>query len=358
MTEGDFAQWRLASQRIAPAMDADPAAVVGRLAAVQAQDYGAAKWAVGLRTAGATDSALEQAFANGAILRTHLLRPTWHFILPADIRWLLSLTAPRVKTALAYNDRRLGVDAGVISRSNAVLARALEGGKQLTRSELATVLAGAGIATNDLRLGHLLFHAELDGVVCSGARRGKQFTYMLLEERVPPAPVLSREESLARVARRYFTSRGPAALKDFVWWSGLTVADARAGLEMVKPELGRAVVDGTEYWFGERPPDAARDGPVAHLLPNFDEFVVGYADRSAVFEERHTPALGPRSSVLMTYIIVIEGQVAGTWRRTFEKGAVAIDLKPFFPLTAAETEAVEAAAERFGAFLGLPAQLV
>jgi hypothetical protein len=196
----DLLRHRFANQQLTQATLQQPGEVVAWLGAVQAQDYAGARWALGQRLRDVTDEAIETAFADGSILRTHLLRPTWHFVAPADIRWLLALTAPRVVAALAYNDRALGLDAAVFARSNDVIARALEGGRQLTRPELERALGRAGIATNGQVLAHLLMHAELDGVVCSGPRRGKQFTYVLLEERVPPARCLARDESLAELA--------------------------------------------------------------------------------------------------------------------------------------------------------------
>ena len=180
----EIAQRRLLNQHIAGAPLAEPCAVVAWLGVVQSQDYPAAKWAVGQRVQDATDTAIEQAFREGAILRTHVLRPTWHFVLPADIRWMLALTAPRVHAAMAYNYRLLELDDALFAESQAVLAKALQGGRQLTRPELVSALQQAGFAADNLRLSHLLIRAELDGLICSGARRGKQHTYALLDERV------------------------------------------------------------------------------------------------------------------------------------------------------------------------------
>src|SRR5713226_2242979 len=228
MTNLDIAHRRLHNQLITRPMFEKPDDVVKWLGAVQAQDYAGAKWALGLRMQGVTDDVIEQAFADGAIIRTHVMRPTWHFVAPADIRWMLALTAPRIN---AYYNRKLELDDAVFRHSNAVLAKALQGGKQLTRSELASVLQLAGIAADNLlRSTYIIMRAELDGIVCSGARRGKQFTYALLDERVPQTRNLDRDEALAEFARRYFTSHGPATLQDFVWWSGLAAADAKAGL--------------------------------------------------------------------------------------------------------------------------------
>src|SRR6266446_3507417 len=351
MTILDIAHQRLHNQLITRRTFEKPGDVVEWLGAVQAQDYAAAKWAVGLRLQGTTDDDIEQAFTRGAILRTHLMRPTWHFVSPSDIRWILALTAPRVNAVNAYYYRKLALDDAVFMHSNAVLAKALQGGKQLTRPELASVLQQAGIATDDLqRFTHIIMRAELDGIICSGARRGKQFTYALLDERAPQARMLDRDEALAELTMRYFTSHGPATMQDFVWWSGLTVIDAKAGLEMVKPQLVHEVVDGQTYWFSPSTPLVQDLSQAAYLLPNYDEYTVGYTDRSAIFDALHTNKLDPRGG-LLTNTMVLDGQVVGTWKRTFKKNTVVIEANPFVPLSITETRAFAASANRYGAFL-------
>jgi hypothetical protein len=348
----DIAHQRFHNQHISQQICEKPADLVKWLGAVQAQDYAAAKWAVGLRLQSVTDNDIEQAFTDGAILRTHVMRPTWHFVSPTDIRWMLALTAPRVKVAMAYYDRILELDEAAFTRSNAALAKALQGGKQLTRSQLATVLQQAGIACDNLqRLGHIIMRAELDGIVCSGARRGKQFTYALLDERAPQARTLDRDEALAEFAMRYFTSHGPATLQDFVWWSGLTVADARAGLEMVKSQFIYEVIDGQTYWFSPSTPPAKDLSQIAYLLPNYDEYIVGYTDRSAVFDASHTEKLDPRGNILFSHTMILDGRIVGTWTRTMRKDAIMITPNLFIPLNKAETRAFVASAKRYGAFL-------
>ena len=209
MTPSDIARLRLINQHISAPRFSEPAKVVEWLAAVQAQDFEGAKWSLGLRMLGAKDGGIEQAFSEGAILRTHLLRPTWHFVTPTDIRWMLALTALRVHQANAYMYRKLGLDNAVLKRSNAALATSLPE-KQLTRDELREVLQRAGIQVDgEFRMGYLLMRAELDGIICSGGRRGKQFTYALFDDRVPPSQPFRRDEALAELARRYFRSRGP-----------------------------------------------------------------------------------------------------------------------------------------------------
>ncbi len=275
---------RLHNQLISQSTLTKPSDIVKYLGAVQAQDYAGAKWALGLRLQNATDDAIEQAYNDGAILRTHVLRPTWHFVSPADIRWMLALTAPRVNALGAYYYRQVELDDAMFARSNAVLTQTLQGGKQLTRTELLPSFERAGIATNDLRLTHIMMRAELDMVVCSGARRGKQFTYALLDERAPDAIMLERNDALAELSRRYITSRGPVTVQDFVWWSGLTTTDARAGFEMVTAEFSHEIIEGKTYWFSSSSP-ITKDGMLtAHLLPPYDEYTIAYKDRSAVLD--------------------------------------------------------------------------
>lgn len=354
MTNLDIARQRLHNQHITRQTLETPQALVEWLGAVQSQDFAAAKWALGLRLPGVTDDDIEQAFTDGAILRTHVMRPTWHFVSPVDIRWLLALTAPRVHAATAYYTRKLELDDAMFMRSQDVLANALQGGKQLTRDELASALQQAGIATEgEQRVTNIMMRAELDGVICSGARRGKQFTYALLAERAPQARSLDRDEALAELTLRYFMSHGPAAAQDFVWWSGLTAADVRTGLAMVTSHLLHETIDGQTYWFPPPAPPMQNLSQTAYLLPNFDEYTVGYTDRSAIFDTLHTNKLDPRSGLLAN-TMVLDGQIVGTWRRTFKKNAVAIEANPFVPLSNAEDHIFAAPANRYAEFLQRP----
>ncbi len=357
MTNLEIAQQRLQNQYLAQKPFDNSEAVVQWQGAVQSQDYAGAKWALGLRLAKATDDEVERAFTNGSILRTHVLRPTWHFVTPADIRWMLALTAPRVNALNAYQYRKCELDEVTFTRSHRALEKALQGGKQLTREELRGALQQAGIDTSDLRMTHLMMQAELAGLVCSGARRGKQFTYALLEERVPPAPSLTRDEALFALVQRYFASRGPATLQDFVWWSGLTMADARRGIEQVKFRFEQEVVGGQTYWSAA-PVSPPKDlSLTAHLLPNYDEYFIGFKDRSAFMYTLKALHKDVLLTGLSAHIIVMGGQMVGGWKRTLTKNAVAVELTPLKPLTKAEKQAVTVAAERYGEFLKLPVTL-
>ncbi len=350
----DIAHRRLHNQHITRRTLETPQALVEWLGAVQAQDFAAAKWALGLRLQGVADDDIERAFTDGAILRTHVMRPTWHFVSPADIRWLLALTAPRVHAASAYYNRRLELDDALFKRTNAVLANVLQGGKQLTRDELAYALQQEGIVTDgEQRVTYIMMRAELDGIICSGARRGKQFTYALLDERAPQARMLDRDEALAALTMRYFTSHGPATVQDFVWWSGLTAADAREGLTLVTSYLSHESIGEQTYWFPPSMSPAQDLSQTAYLLPNYDEYAVGYTDRSAIFDALHTSKLDPRAG-LLTNTMVLDGQVIGTWKRTFKKNIVVIEANPFVPLSNTETCAFASSANRYSTFLHMP----
>jgi hypothetical protein len=353
-----IAHQRLARQLLTSSKLETAADVVRRLGAVQAQDYAGAKWAVAMRTRRLVlDTAVEQAVADGAILRTHVLRPTWHFVAPADIRWMLALTAPRISAAMAHYNRKLELDASTFLRSNAALTRALRDGKQMTRPELAGVLRRARIDVEGTqRLAHLMMQAELDAVVCSGARRGKQFTYALLDERVPPAAPLDRDKALLELTRRYFATRSPATPHDFAWWSGLTVADATRGIEMAGNSLERTVIDNRAYWVDPSSDIRASAAPTALLLPNYDEYFIGFKDRSAMAQRLQSADLVTGGDAMIANVVVVDGQLVGGWKRTLARDSVVVGLKLLARLTRAERRALDSAVESYGNFLGLEAR--
>jgi len=284
------------------------------------------------------------------------MRPTWHFVTPADIGWMLDLTAPRVKIAMAHMDRQLGLDKSILKKSNATLKKALQGNRQLTRAELTPILQKAGVAVDGYRMGQLMGHAELDQVICSGGRQGKQFTYALLEERAPQTKSLQRETALEELTRRYFKSHGPATLQDFVWWSGLTTADARKGMESVQAEFEQETIADQTYWFSAAT-SMKSSSSSAYLLPSYDEYTVGYRDRSAIFDGLHLDKLSAFRESILTQVVILDGQVAGTWKRTLKKREVVVELAPFTVLNKSQNEAVISAAQRYGEFLQLPVVL-
>jgi hypothetical protein len=346
-----IARLRLQNQQIARSRFAAPQEVVAWHGAMQAQDYTHAKWAVGLRLPEATDALVEQAVAEGAIVRTHVLRPTWHFVAAADIRWMLALTGPVIDLQSAARQRELGLDAALFRRTNDLIARALEGGNFLTRKELAAVIERAGIGVDSSRMVYIMFRAELDALVCNGPRRGKEQTYALMDERLAPVKMPARDEALAMLARRYFQSHAPATLQDFTWWSGLRPADARAALESVKSGLAGHAVDHLQYWI---PKDYdIPEGPErsVHLLPAFDEFMISYKERGASLD----PAFAPQTNTfngIFRPIVVVDGRVAGLWSRTEKKSSVVVETTFFTPVGAEKERGVEAAAGPVGPGFG------
>ncbi len=359
MTPREIVALRLVRQGIAtPAggRGRSPGEAVAALGAVQGQDYPGSLWSVGLRCPGATEGSVERALAERAIVRTWLLRGTLHLLAPADLRWLLALLAARNLAGNAGRQRQLGLDDAVLARSERLAVRTLEGGRSLTRDSLYELLENAGIATSGQRGYHITWWLAQRGVLCFGPREGRQPTFVLLEEWVPPAPVLSREEALAELARRYFTSHGPATLADFVWWAGLKVADARAGLAAVSTGLAQASVNGTVHWMAEEMRDLPA-GRSVHLLPGFDEYLLGYRNRGVALAPDHARRIVPGGNGMFLPTLVVDGRVRGAWKRVIAKGSVAVTASPFEVLGRAETGALAAAAERYGAFLGLPVKL-
>jgi hypothetical protein len=342
----DVVSRRLDNQKLSSSEFKKPVDVVRWLGAVQAQDFQGAKWALALRMRKATDAAVEAAFNEGQILRTHLLRPTWHFVAPEDIRWLLQLTAPRINVRCASAYRTYELDNATLKRSNKALARALQGGKHLTRSVLKKVLNQIGIAADDtVRMAHILLRAELDGVVCSGPRVGKQFTYALLEERVAATKTLSRDEALAKLTQRYFTSHGPATLQDFIWWSGLTTADARHCVELVDRHLRQELIEEKVY-LSPRAAKTPKPTHSAHLLPAYDEYTVAYKDRETIYVRTN----GKPSIIkwgLLGPLVIVDGRPVGTWKRTNDH--VALNLSP--NLNDSDRLAITHAKDRFATFL-------
>ena len=353
----DIARARLANQGIANPAFTEPGAAVAWLGALQAQDYLGSLWAIGLRLTSATEQRVEQALAERAIVRTWPMRGTLHFVAWQDVRWLLALLTRRVIAQTAARYRQLELDDATFARSKAVFANVLQGGKQLTRAEMSQALEQANIATAGQRGYHILVRSAQDGLICFGAPRGKQQTFTLLDEWIPPTNELTRDEALAALAQRYFTSHGPALLTDFAWWSGLPIKEARVGVELAKAQLAQATIQGQTYWFSPAPPISAGHALPIHLLPGFDEYMLGYTNRSASLDPIHAQKIQPGGNGVFSPTIVIDGQVAGTWKRTFKQGAVLIELAPFRPLTPLERDAFSGAAQRYGAFLGLPVVL-
>ncbi len=351
MTTAEIIKFRLFNQQLTEQKFTKPQELVSWMGAIQAQDYAMAKWAIGLRIPGSDDAIIEKAFNEGKILRTHVLRPTWHFVTPKDIRWMLDLTAPRILSLLKHNDRHLSLDKKVLKRTNDVLAKALEGGKQLTRDEVRSVFEKARIDTSGLRFIHLLEHAELDRVICSGPKKENQFTYVLFDEKIP-AKSMEHDEALAELTKRFFTSRGPATIYDFAWWSGLSVADAKKGIEIVKRKFKREVIDGKEYFF--RVPSSFKNeiAQTTLLLPNYDEYVVSYKDRTEAIDKKHLAVISKERNAVFTNSILVDGKIAGTWRRVIKNNSVRIATRFFSNLNRTRQKLITNEAIQYSRFIG------
>jgi hypothetical protein len=324
--------------------------VVRWLGAVQAQDYLGSLWAIGLRMQKATEEVVEQAIADRTIIRTWPMRGTLHFVAATDVRWMLTLLTPRVVANSQWRLKQLELDAGVFARSRKAFMSALRGGRHLSRNAMYKALEAIGIATAAGRGLHILAQLAQEGFICFGARQAKQPTFVLLDEWAPAAKAKQRDAALAELASRYFTSHGPATLQDFAWWSGLTMADARAALEMAKSHLVPEVIKGRTYWLSSSLLITKYGRPTAYVLPAFDEYTVAYKDRSAVLDPLHANRTSTGNGIFNP-VIVIDGQVVGTWKRRFEKGSVVVTPNLFTSLTKADKQALARAARQYGVFL-------
>jgi hypothetical protein len=346
----DIASIRLISQQITETKFETAKDIVSWMGAIQAQDYAMVKWAIGVRLPNSTDQRIETAINDGEVIRTHLLRPTWHLVSANDIYWMLALTAPQIKTLLKSRHRGLELSQAIFTKSNSIIEKALKGGTHLTRKELMGELEKAGIATDDNRASHLLLWTELDGIVCSGATKGGKQTYALLEERVPKPNPVTKEEALATLAKKYFTSHGPATIRDFVWWSGLSVSDAKQALEMVKSDFISETIDSQTYWLGNSASIPKTDLESVYLLPAFDEFIISYKDRSASLPyENHNKAVS--NNGIFRPLIVVNGQVTGIWKRTTKKDKVIVETELFTQPNKTSKSLIEKASIQFGNFL-------
>ncbi len=325
----NIARNRLFSQRISGGGFTRAEDVVKWMGAMQAQDYGQALWAIGVRMQAGTIQDVLQAIAAGKILRTWPMRGTMHFVPAEDARWMLQLSAARMVAGDARRLKQLELDEAIIEHCKQLFTDALSGGKRLSRPAMMALLEQAGIATTGGRGYYILWHAAQSGLICVGPMEGKQQTFALLDEWAPGARMLSREEALAELAGRYFASRGPATVQDFAWWSGLPMSDAKTGLEAAKVKLTSEIIDGKEYWLSSSSPALVDEATGTVLLPGFDEYLLGYKDRSAVLAAEHAAKVIPGGNGVFQPIIVVGGQVVGAWKRTIKKTKVEVALTPF-----------------------------
>lgn len=356
MTDTNIASQRLLNQRIEGERFEKPGEVVRWLGAVQAQDYAQSLWAVGLRLRSATVADIERAISDGEILRTWPMRGTIHFVPPEDARWMLELLASRMLARDGRRQEQLGLDKGLLERCKGLFYEALKGGRRLSRPDMMTLLEEAGISTEKQRGYHILWYAAQSGLICLGPRQDKQQTFVLLDEWAPSSRKMSREESLAELAKRYFASHGPASVHDFARWAGLTVTEARSGVEAAA--LVSEATNGNEHWMATNTIDhTTYEKSGVHLLPGFDEYLIGYKDRGAVLAAEHASKIVPGNNGVFQPTIVVDGRVAGTWKRKLKKNSINVTLHPFAQLGDLEEKVIEAA-RLYGDFVGLPVSSV
>lgn len=322
--------------------------------AMQSQDFGRSKWSIGQRVKGADSAELDRLFAAGHILRTHVLRPTWHFVAREDIRWLLALTAPRVQAGNQSRYRGLGLDPATRSKAEKVIVKELSGDTHRTRKELGAALEKSRIDTSGQRLPHLLMHCELESIICSGAPEGKQQTYALLDHRAPKGRPRTREQALTELVRRYLRSHGPATVKDLGWWSSLTLAGIRSGLAALGSKVGSETIDGVTLWWLHPLPSAPRNRSAVHLLQAFDETVVGYTESRYVGDARADAAKKAfKNGAAPPGTLVVDGHLAGHWRRTVKKNEMQVTVYLYEELSEPQRSSLEKETEKLGRYFAL-----
>ena len=351
MNAREAASLRLFNQQIVQSSRTSAADVVARLGAIQAQDYRGALWSIGLRCPGSSIADVERAIAAREIVRTWPMRRTLHFVAVADVRWMLQLLAPRMVKGAVGRMRQLGLDEPAFVRSAKALAKALRDGKSLTRDELYAVLERAKVATGAQRGIHILSRLSQDGLLCFASHRGSQPTFALLDEWVPKSRALAQDEALAELALRYFRGHGPASVRDLAWWAGITLGDARTGVAMVASSLEETKVGESTQFVARDAATAPRAKRSVHLIPGFDEYLLGYTDRSVALDPAHATVIVPGNNGMFMPTIVAGGRVVGTWKPSkTAKGTVVLP-QPFAPLSESDARALAVASKRYVQFV-------
>jgi hypothetical protein len=351
MTSEHIAYHRLVNQQLAGTKIKTPKEMVGHFGAMQAQDYAMAKWAVGTRLS-VTEQVIDKALHAGDIVRTHVLRPTWHFVSKDDIRWMLELTAPHVKKLITPMCKKHELDEKVLGRYNERIEKLLSGNKHLTREEIMCELNVKTTSATDFRPVLIAMHAELEGLICNGVIRGKTHTYALLSERTPVSKKLTKEEGLAKLASIYFKSHGPATAQDFAWWSGLSVANTKLAIELIKPDFDSVEINQQTYFSKPIIYNTKTDLNKVYFLPAFDEFLIGYKDRTGSIPLKYQPKVFTRNGIFKP-VLVVSGQVIGTWSRTLKKDFISIEKQLFKSVSKAAKQSIFNAANKYGNYLNM-----
>ena len=345
---------RLASQRIAPPADTGIAGIVRHMLAMQAQDFGQGLWALAVRAPGTTREQVLAELARGTVVRSWPMRGTLHFVAPEDLRWMLQLTAPRTLASAATRQRQLDLDQDTLDRAADLARTELAGGGAATRAEFLAVLDDAGIPTTGQRGYHIIWYLAQTGLICWGPPSQTGQAMVLLDEWAPATEEVHRSEALRRFALGYFRGHGPATLRDFAWWSKLTMADAKQGLAAARDSLVEVTCGSVDYWMStsEQAASGASSTWGVHLLPSFDEYLLGYQDRSDALPAHHANRIVPGGNGIFLPVIICRGRVVGTWRRSLGTTAVEVSPEPFEPLTAPDAAGFTHAATAYAGFLG------
>jgi hypothetical protein len=324
----DISILRLINQQIAVSKFNTVKEIAGWMGALQAQDFKMSKWAFGVRLKGSKEPAINKAIDSGEIIRTHLLRPTWHFSSSGDVSWLLELTAAQIKASAKSRDKQLGLTDSIFRKSNNIIEKSLRNGDHLTREELVSQLISANIDVGENRASHLLLRAEMEGIICSGRLKDDKQTYVLLPLWIPKTKSFYRDEALKELARRYFTSHGPATLQDFNWWSGLSSSDSKLALELNKADLHSEVIENQSYWFADSSILPKKDPDEIYLLPAYDEFLISYRDRSASLPSSNQSKAVSNNGIFYP-TIVKSGRILGTWKHSANRERVILEMNIF-----------------------------
>ncbi len=356
MTDQYIVNTRLISQQIAEKKFNTPTEIVEWMGAMQAQDFAMVKWAIGLRLPKSKEKEIHEAIDEAKIIRTHLLRPTWHFVSASNIYWMLKLTGPKIKSGMKGRLRQLELNEDILNKANSIIEKSLEKEKYLTRKELVTELNKAKIQTHNNRSSHIFLNAELEGIIASGKMKGNQPTYALLAERVTQIKLFNKEEALFNLATKYFQSHSPATLQDFVWWSGLSVSDAKKAISSIKKNFISEKINDVEYLFSNSDNYSKKIEKSVFLLPAFDEFLISYKDRSSSIISWHQSKVFSKNGIFWP-TVVRNGKVEGTWKREMRKDKVIITARFFDSKNNASRAKVKKEVEKLGFFLNCKTEL-
>ena len=341
---------RLHTQQIAQQQFQQPNELLNWMGAMQAQDYEMSKWAVALRLPDANENKIETALNNGELIRTHILRPTWHIVSAENHRWMMDLSAPQLTRTLNSYAKRDGVDDKTLLKAEKIILKLLAKKNHCTRDEIMSVLQKEKINSDGYRSAHIMFHAELNGLVCNGIRKGKEITYALLDERIPLSKKLNRDEALAKLATIYFQSHSPATLKDFSWWSGLNQTESKKSIDFISKNLEKIEV-GEQQYFVLRLKEKIKPNSKIHLLPAFDEYIISYNHRLDVVDKNHSPKVFTNNGIFKP-MIVHDGKIIGTWKRTITGKKLKTEIFSFEKISKQIEMEIEKKMEGFKNYLG------